>query len=130
MSYARCLLVASVMTMATGTLAHAEDGFCVITAIAFDQNLNPLAVQGESIGAPSGRNLAKACAKDKVTGIDAAQAACRDNPDAHFVALFRRIDGTDLVKSKDSKAKFKEDKTREKAIIKMKSCAFWAEQTM
>ncbi len=130
MTYTSYLLIALVVALPLGTSAHAEDGLCVINALAFDQNLNPLPVQGVSTGVVAGRNLAKACGQDKLIGVDAAQVACRDNQDARFVALFHRIDGVDLVKSKSSKAGFNEnDPAKEKAAIKLRSCAHWLGQT-
>ncbi len=121
--------VALALTLSLGTAAHAEDAICVITALAFDDNLNPLQVQGVSSGKVTGRNLIKACGKEKLLPIEAARTTCEGNQDARFVALFRRIDGVDLVKSKDSKAKFNEKKPAgETATIKMKSCAFWADR--
>lgn len=82
-----------------------------------------------SSGKVAGRNPIKACGKEGVLPIEAAQTACLDNRDARFVALFGRIEGVDLVKSRDSKVRFNDKKlTREVATIKMKSGAFWAGQ--
>jgi hypothetical protein len=130
MAYLKYLFIVLVMVLPVGTLAYAEDGVCVVSAIAFDKDLNQLPVQGESTGTVASRNLAKACGQDKVIAIDAAQGACRDNQDARFVALFHRIDGVDLVKSKNSRAGFNENNpAKEKAAIKLKSCAYWIAQT-
>lgn len=127
MSYLKYSWIALVMgILAVGTPAQAEDGICVITAIAFDQNLNPLPVQGESMGTVGTRNLVKGCRRDKLIATDAARAACQGNQESRFVALFRRIDGVDLVRSKDSRAKFNEkNPLMDQATIRMKSCDYW-----
>jgi hypothetical protein len=130
MAYLTYLFIALVMMLPVGTLAHAEDGLCVVSAVAFDKDLNQLPAQGESTGTVPSRNLAKACGQDKVIGIDAAQGACQDNQDARFVALFHRIDGVDLVKSKGSRARFNDkNPAKEKATIQLRSCAYWMDQT-
>ena len=131
MSYSKYGWIAlAILVAAAATPARADDLSCVITALAFDDNLNPLEVQGLAAGPVAEKNPVKACSKDKLIPIAAAQEACEKNPDARFVALFRRIAGIDLVKSKDSKAKFNENKpTAEVATIKMKSCEHWRNQS-
>lgn len=108
---------------------QAEDGVCNITAVAFDADLNRLAEERSAAVMISTAKLARDCANNFAAAVTPAADACRANVGAQFVALFRRLDGVDLIGSKDSRAKFKSaEPDKDKASIKLRSCAFWLAQ--
>ena len=126
MSRWKCLLAGAAMAMTLATSAHADDMLCVVTALAFDDKLNTLGVLGTADRPIQAANPERECARDKALSLLAAQTACGQSAEARFVAILRRADGVDLINSRNSKARFKEQSPdRETAQIKMRSCAYW-----
>lgn len=125
----KSLVAGAVLAVASATSAHADDALCAVTALAFDDNLNTLGILEAAEAVVQGRNPARLCARDTLISQQAAAAACQKSSDAQFIAIVRRVDGVDVINSRNSKVRFKEQKPeRDKAIIKMKSCAYWLGQ--